>query len=156
MFACHTGLRTRIPAYVSAYSYVHMQVWHSSVYPWAHAAFRKRVEFGSHASYGNRRGVYRSDPRYEKRRWGGGGGGGEGGLYASDPLSIPVRYTYSMVKVTSLWGVNRQTPPPPPPPTPLCVEYGTLSRSGTSCYFSECVRTALQFTMLNKSKARQL
>ena len=25
-------------AYVSAYSYVRMQVWHSSVYPWAYAA----------------------------------------------------------------------------------------------------------------------
>ena len=114
MFAWHTGLRTRIPAYVSAYSYVRMQVWHSSVYPWAYAAFRKRVEFGSHVSYGkggHRRGVYRSDPRYEKRRWG-------GGLYASDPLSTPVRYTYSMVKVISLWGVEPSTPPPPPPPPP--------------------------------------
>ena len=44
----------------------------------------------------------------------GGGGGGGGGLYASDPLSTPVRYTYSMVKVISLWGVDRQPPPPPP------------------------------------------
>ena len=42
-----------------------------------------------------------------------GGGGGEGGLYASDPLSTPVRYTYSMVKVTSLWGGEPSTPPPP-------------------------------------------
>ena len=121
MFAWHTGLRTRIPAYVSGYSYVRMQVWHSSVYPWAYAAFRKRVEFSLHASYGkgghnrllksyhNRRG---SDPRYEKRR-------GGGGLYASGPLSTPVRYTYSMVNVTSLWGGDPSTPPLPPPPPPL-------------------------------------
>ena len=43
----------------------------------------------------------------------GGGGGGEGGLYASDPLSTPVRYIYSMVKVISLWGVEPSTPHPP-------------------------------------------
>ena len=42
------------------------------------------------------------------------GGGGGGGLYASGPLSTPVRYTYSVVKVTSLWGGDPSTPPPPP------------------------------------------
>ena len=133
LFAWHTGLRTRIPAYVSAYSYVRMQVWHSSVYPWAYAAFRKRVEFGSHVSYGkggHRRGVYRSDPRYEKRRWGGGGEGGGGGAVRFRPFIHPC--TVYLLNGEGDLALGSGTVNPP---TPLCVEYGTLSRSGTSCYF---------------------
>ena len=38
MFAWHTGLRTRIPAYMCPHTAMYMQVWHSSVYPWAYAA----------------------------------------------------------------------------------------------------------------------
>ena len=41
----------------------------------------------------SKRGVYRSDPRYAKRGGEGGGGGGE--LYASGPVSAPVRYKFT-------------------------------------------------------------
>ena len=87
-------LRTRITAYVSANSYVRMQAWHSSVYPWAYLAFRKRVEFGLHASYTTRadtgEGFLQVRPAIRKAE----GGGGGGVLYASGPLSTPVRYKW--------------------------------------------------------------
>ena len=121
-------VRERIPAYVSAYSYVRMQVWHSvrSLQEEGRIWFTSIIRQGRTQERG-----LQVRPAIRKAEVGGGGGGG--GLYASDPLSTPVRYTYSMVKVTSLWGGDPSTPPPPT--SPLCVEYGTLSRSGTSCYF---------------------
>ena len=130
MFAWHTGLRTRIPAYVSAYSYVRMQVWHSSVYPWAYAAFRKRVEFGSHASYDKlgrtqERGL-QVRPAIRKAEVGGGGRGG----CTLRPFIHPC--TVYLLNGEGDLALGRGTVNPP---TPLCVEYGTLSRSGTSCYF---------------------
>ena len=75
-------------AYWSAYAneYLHMCP-HSAMYVCRYAAFRKRVEFGSHPSYGNgghRRGVYMSDPRYES-----GGGGGGGGAVRFRPFIHP-------------------------------------------------------------------
>ena len=112
MFAWHTGLRTRIPAYVSAYSYVRMQVWHSSVYPWAYAASAR----GSNLVYMHN--TARADTgegftgQTRDTKSGGGGGGGGGTLQALYPPLYGI-LTYSMVIVTSLLGGD-PTPPPHP------------------------------------------
>ena len=115
MFAWHAGLRTRIPAYVSAYSYVRMQVWHSSasVYPWAYAASGRgsNLVYMHHTARADTGEGFTGQTRDKKS--GGGGVGGWRGLYPSGPLSTPVRYTYSMGKVTSLWGGDPSPPPPP-------------------------------------------
>ena len=95
------------------------------LYPWAYAASGREpnLVYMHHTARADTEEWFTGQTRDTKS----GGGGGGGGLYASGSLSTPVRNTYSMVKVTSLWGGD--------PSTTLCVECGTLSRSGTSCYF---------------------
>ena len=129
---------TRIPAYVSAYSYVRMQVWHSSVYPWAYTASGREsnLVYKHHTARADTREWFtcRSDPRYEKRRGGGGGGGGGAVRFRLfiHPCTV---YLLNGEGDLALGRGSIYPPPPPPPTTTLCVEYGTLSRSGTSCYF---------------------
>ena len=60
--------------------------------------------------------------------WGGGGGGG--GAVRFRPFIHPC--TVYLLNGEGDLALGRGTVNPP---TPLCVEYGTLSRSGTSCYF---------------------
>ena len=101
--------------YVSAYSYVRMQAWHSSVYPWAYAASAR----GSNLVYMHK--LIRQGWTQERglqvrptiRKAEGGGGGTLQALYP--PLYGIL--TYSMVKVTSLLGGDPT--PPTPHPTPL-------------------------------------
>ena len=131
--AWHTGLRTRITAYVSANSYVYVCRYGIALYTHGRTQPSGRgsnLVYMHHIWQGRtqERGL-RSDPRYEKRRGGGGGGGGL--LYASGPLSTPVRYTYSMVKVSSLWGEGPSTPHLPP----LRRIRHVVTQCGTSCYF---------------------
>ena len=102
--------------------------------------FRKRVEFGLHASYGkggHRRGVYRSDPRYEKRR-GGGGGGVRPFIHPSTVYLLNGEGDLALGKGS----IN-----------PHLLPLRRIRHVVTQSYV---LRTALQFTMLNKSKARQL
>ena len=61
---------------------------------------------------------------------GGGGGGGGGGAVRFRPFIHPC--TVYLLNGEGDLALGRGTVNPP---TPLCVEYGTLSRSGTSCYF---------------------
>ena len=103
------GLRTRIPAYVSAYSYVRMQVWHSSVYPWAYAASAR----GSNLVYMHN--TARADTGEgftgQTRDTKSGGGGDPSG-----PLSTPVRYTYLLNGDCDLAFGRGSNPPPHPTP----------------------------------------
>ena len=61
----------------------------------------------------------------------GGGGGGGGGAVRFRPFIHPCTVYLLNGEGDLALGRGSITPPPPP----LCVEYGLLSRSGTSCYF---------------------
>ena len=102
----YANTRTRIPAYVSAYSYVRMQVWHSSVYPWAYAASAR----GSNLVYMHNTARADTGEGFTGQTRDTKSGGGD----PSGPLSTPVRYTY-LLNGEGDGGIQ----PPPPPPTPL-------------------------------------
>ena len=131
-------MRTRIPAYVSAYSYVRMQVWHSSVYPWAHAVSGRgsNLVYMHHTARADTGEGFIGQTRDTKS---GGGGGGGGGAVRFRPFIHPCTVYLLNGEGEGDLALGRGSinppPPPPPPTTPLCVEYDTLSRSGTSCYF---------------------